>query len=70
MLILPGSVPLVEIEEPCTHETQFGGLCAICGKDMTEYDSLSQSDSVRLTDFAAGLITSPTSETSTAQQST
>jgi len=30
------SVELVEIEEPCRHEVQFGGMCAICGKDMTE----------------------------------
>ena len=29
-------IDLVEIEEPCTHETQFGGLCTNCGKDMTE----------------------------------
>jgi len=29
-------VPLVEIDEPCTHEVQFGGMCANCGKDMTE----------------------------------
>ncbi|EON65543.1 hypothetical protein W97_04781 [Coniosporium apollinis CBS 100218] len=27
--------PLVEIEEPCRHELQFGGMCADCGKDMT-----------------------------------
>jgi RNA polymerase II subunit A-like phosphatase len=31
----PG-VPLVEIEEDCTHEVQFGGLCVVCGKDMDE----------------------------------
>ena len=30
-------LPLVEIEEPCRHEIQFGGMCANCGKDMTEY---------------------------------
>jgi RNA polymerase II subunit A-like phosphatase len=29
-------VGIVEIEEPCTHEVQFAGLCAMCGKDMTE----------------------------------
>ena len=33
------SVELLEIEEPCTHETQFGGLCVECGKDMTEVSS-------------------------------
>lgn len=35
-------VVLLEIEEPCTHETQFGGLCAICGEDMTEIDYLTK----------------------------
>jgi RNA polymerase II subunit A-like phosphatase len=30
------SVEVVEIDEPCAHEVQFGGLCAECGKDMTE----------------------------------
>lgn len=30
------SVDLVEIEEPCSHHVQFGGLCTECGKDMTE----------------------------------
>ncbi len=29
-------VALVEIEEPCRHEIQFGGMCANCGKDMTQ----------------------------------
>ncbi|KAF2101736.1 hypothetical protein NA57DRAFT_34311 [Rhizodiscina lignyota] len=29
-------VPLVEMEEPCLHEVQFGGMCANCGKNMTE----------------------------------
>lgn len=27
---------VVEILEPCTHELQIGGLCGLCGKDMTE----------------------------------
>ena len=30
------SVEMVEIEEPCSHSVQFGGLCANCGKDMGE----------------------------------
>jgi len=30
--------PCMVIEESCTHEIQFQGLCAICGKDMTEMD--------------------------------
>ncbi|KAF2244620.1 RNA polymerase II subunit A C-terminal domain phosphatase [Trematosphaeria pertusa] len=37
----PG-LELLEIEEPCTHETQFGGLCVDCGKDMTEVDYLTK----------------------------
>lgn len=28
-------IAIAEIEEPCKHETQFGGMCADCGKDMT-----------------------------------
>lgn len=34
--VIDGPVDVVEIEEPCAHEIQFGGLCAECGKDMTE----------------------------------
>ena len=30
------SVEVAEIEEPCTHSVQFGGLCVVCGKNMTE----------------------------------
>jgi RNA polymerase II subunit A-like phosphatase len=30
-------IALVDIEEPCKHEIQFGGLCTNCGRDMTEY---------------------------------
>lgn len=47
-LIKPGAVidksgiPLLDIEEPCTHETQFGGLCVDCGKDMTQVDYLTK----------------------------
>ncbi|KAF2152661.1 hypothetical protein K461DRAFT_150894 [Myriangium duriaei CBS 260.36] len=43
-LIHPGLVitrprtPVADIEEPCKHEVQFGGMCAICGKDMTTVD--------------------------------
>lgn len=29
-------VDIAEIEEPCTHDVQWGGLCTICGKDMTQ----------------------------------
>ncbi|KAF9891087.1 Carboxy-terminal domain (CTD) phosphatase [Aspergillus nanangensis] len=34
--IIDEPVDVVEIDEPCAHEIQFGGLCAECGKDMTE----------------------------------
>jgi len=27
---------VVEIREPCKHGMQVGGLCVICGKDMTK----------------------------------
>lgn len=39
-------VQLVEIEEPCTHETQFGGLCVDCGEDMTKVDYLTKERNV------------------------
>ncbi|KAJ5167947.1 RNA polymerase II subunit A C-terminal domain phosphatase [Penicillium canariense] len=34
--IIDEPVDVVEVEEPCAHEVQFGGMCAECGKDMTE----------------------------------
>ena len=38
---------IAEIEEPCAHGIQFGGMCANCGKDMTEYVLSSQMSSQR-----------------------
>ncbi|KAI5806303.1 hypothetical protein EDC01DRAFT_639501 [Geopyxis carbonaria] len=32
------SVGICELEEPCSHEVQFSGLCAMCGQDMTMVD--------------------------------
>lgn len=29
--------PVVLVKEPCKHGMQVGGLCGLCGKDMTEY---------------------------------
>jgi len=29
-------MPCMTVEEACTHEIQFQGLCALCGKDMNE----------------------------------
>ncbi|KAI1098146.1 hypothetical protein F4804DRAFT_136897 [Jackrogersella minutella] len=34
---------LVAIEETCSHEVQYAGLCAICGKDMKEASYASES---------------------------
>jgi RNA polymerase II subunit A-like phosphatase len=28
--------PAAEVIEPCKHGVQIGGLCGLCGKDMTE----------------------------------
>lgn len=28
-------LPAVAVTEPCKHGVQIGGLCALCGKDMT-----------------------------------
>lgn len=28
--------PVISIIEPCKHGIQMGGLCALCGKDVTE----------------------------------
>jgi RNA polymerase II subunit A-like phosphatase len=28
--------PVITILEPCKHSVQVGGLCGLCGKDMTE----------------------------------
>ncbi|KAF2640233.1 hypothetical protein P280DRAFT_490575 [Massarina eburnea CBS 473.64] len=41
-VVARAGVDLLEIEEPCTHEVQFGGLCAECGQDMTEMDYLTK----------------------------
>lgn len=30
------SLDIAEIEEPCAHGMQFGGMCTICGQDMTQ----------------------------------
>ena len=42
--LIHGRTRVAEIEEPCQHEIQFGGICANCGKDMTtvQYNSTSK----------------------------
>ncbi|KAG9314177.1 hypothetical protein JVU11DRAFT_4963 [Chiua virens] len=39
--------PVITILEPCKHGVQVGGLCGICGKDMTGYDYTGFSDASR-----------------------
>ncbi|KAL1900784.1 CTD phosphatase Fcp1 [Ceratocystis pirilliformis] len=48
--VLSRDQPAFEIDEQCGHEVQFGGLCAICGKDLTEMDfSQERADTERAT---------------------
>ena len=35
-VIREANCAVAEVEEPCAHEVQYGGMCAACGKDMTE----------------------------------
>jgi RNA polymerase II subunit A-like phosphatase len=39
--VITGRTGVAEIEEPCKHEIQYGGICANCGRDMTtvQYNS-------------------------------
>ncbi|TDZ33319.1 RNA polymerase II subunit A C-terminal domain phosphatase [Colletotrichum spinosum] len=42
--------PCMVVDEACSHEIQFQGLCAICGKDMTEVNwATDQRDTQRAT---------------------
>ncbi|BFZ56359.1 CTD phosphatase Fcp1 [Savitreella phatthalungensis] len=41
--------PLLYIHEACSHEVQWGGLCAACGKDLTSSDYLGTKDTSRAT---------------------
>jgi len=31
--------PALIVTEPCKHGIQLGGLCVLCGKDMTKYET-------------------------------
>ena len=33
---VPHSIEIAEIDEPCSHSVQFGGMCANCSQDMTQ----------------------------------
>ncbi|OSD03375.1 hypothetical protein PYCCODRAFT_1409741 [Trametes coccinea BRFM310] len=54
--------PAVFILEPCKHGVQLGGLCCLCGKDMTSYDYTGFSDasraSIQMTHLANGPLVS------------
>ena len=45
--VINGRTRVADIEEPCRHEIQFGGLCTNCGKDMTtvQYNSTAKNTS-------------------------
>ncbi|GAA5856535.1 hypothetical protein JCM9279_003013, partial [Rhodotorula babjevae] len=48
-LVRDHSQPIVHIKEPCTHDVQLQGLCALCGKDLTTVDYTGFSDTSRAT---------------------
>ncbi|KAI0699349.1 hypothetical protein C8T65DRAFT_581279 [Cerioporus squamosus] len=54
--------PALHILEPCKHGVQLGGLCCLCGKDMTSYDYTGYSDasraSIQMTHLANGPLVS------------
>jgi RNA polymerase II subunit A-like phosphatase len=39
--------PVLVVLEPCKHGIQIGGLCGVCGKDMTDFDYTGWSDASR-----------------------
>ena len=45
-----GQEAVVLVKEPCKPGMQVGGLCGLCGKDMTEYAHFSSSRAYSLTD--------------------
>lgn len=46
-VLLNSNNPIVYISEPCTHDVQLHGLCALCGKDLTQVDYTGFSDTSR-----------------------
>lgn len=43
------STRLFSVVEPCSHEVQYAGMCANCGKDLTQGDYLGNADASRAT---------------------
>ncbi|KAI0639989.1 hypothetical protein C8Q77DRAFT_1083965 [Trametes polyzona] len=54
--------PALLVLEPCKHGVQLGGLCCLCGKDMTSFDYTGFSDasraSIQMTHLANGPLVS------------
>lgn len=40
--VITRRTPVAQIEEACTHESQFGGMCIECGKDMSQRTTYNQ----------------------------
>ncbi|QSS52700.1 RNA polymerase II C-terminal domain phosphatase component [Histoplasma capsulatum var. duboisii H88] len=36
--VIEKPIDIAEINEPCSHEIQYGGMCGRCGKDMNEFN--------------------------------
>ncbi|KZT08553.1 uncharacterized protein LAESUDRAFT_735745 [Laetiporus sulphureus 93-53] len=61
-------IPAVYITEPCKHSVQLGGLCCLCGKDMTVYDYTGFSDTTRASIQMTHLANGPTVSLEEAQR--
>ncbi|KAI1956038.1 CTD phosphatase Fcp1 [Ophidiomyces ophidiicola] len=48
--IIEKPIDIAEIDEPCSHDVQFGGMCANCGKDMTVLETRSFSYNTEILD--------------------
>ncbi|GBE77556.1 RNA polymerase II subunit A C-terminal domain phosphatase [Sparassis crispa] len=61
-------VAAVYVNEPCKHGVQLGGLCCLCGKDMTDYDYTGFSDASRASIQMTHLANGPTVSLEEAQR--
>ncbi|CCG81291.1 putative RNA Polymerase II CTD phosphatase Fcp1 [Taphrina deformans PYCC 5710] len=48
-VIADATTELFSVIEPCSHEVQYAGMCANCGKDLTQGDYLGNADVFRAT---------------------
>ncbi|KAI0756315.1 hypothetical protein C8Q80DRAFT_1127923 [Daedaleopsis nitida] len=60
--------PAAYILEPCKHGVQLGGLCCLCGKDMTSFDYTGFSDASRASIQMTHLANGPTVSLEEAQR--